>query len=64
MTRRAPVRTNLDPYTLEADARQGWKRGLCGRPYCNEPARWSFVDRAGRRRNLCVGHGYEAGVRT
>lgn len=53
----------LEPYRPAADGRQGWKRGLCGRAYCRETARWTFVDRAGHRRSLCAGHAARRGAR-
>lgn len=46
----------LEPYQVAQDGRQGWKVGLCGRPYCRRRAQWVFRDRGGARRTLCATH--------
>jgi hypothetical protein len=43
-------------YRPSADRRFDRKRGLCGRTWCDEPAKWVWFDAAGHRRNLCGGH--------
>lgn len=31
-------------------------RGKCGRPYCYRPARWIWIDAAGKQRHVCDEH--------